>query len=174
MVPIYSINMQLVMKWTLRYLHNVVVIFLPDHTATTMVDWCPSKINGVSGGIIIYESTPKKLDPSQTSRHTVQCSSTAPADWEEVLAIHKLLLILIYSHEELHLHHPSLRSTTVSPRMDFQCLVITVNNSKQRHRRDALELHILSFSWFLKDFLSKSDWEHMLQLKRRLTTAKAE
>lgn len=50
-----------------------------------MVDFSPSKINGMSRRIIIiYESTPKKLDPSQTSTRAVQCSSTAPADWEEV------------------------------------------------------------------------------------------
>lgn len=49
-----------------------------------MVDFSPSKINGMSSRIIMYESTPKKLYPSQNSTHAVQCSSTAPADWEEV------------------------------------------------------------------------------------------
>lgn len=62
-------------------------MFLPDHTGTTMVDFfSPSKINGTSRRIIIYESTPKKLDPSQNSTHAVQRSSTAPAGWEEVLS----------------------------------------------------------------------------------------
>lgn len=50
----------------------------------------------MSRRIIIYESTPKKLDPSQNSTHAAQCSSTAPADWEEVLssitAFHSSLL----------------------------------------------------------------------------------
>lgn len=60
-------------------------MFLPDHTGTTMVDFfSPSEIHGMSRRIIIYESTPKKLDPSQNSTHAVQCSSTAPAGWEEV------------------------------------------------------------------------------------------
>ena len=40
----------------------------------------------MSRRIIIYESTPKKLDPSQNSARAAQCSSTAPADWEEVLS----------------------------------------------------------------------------------------
>lgn len=97
-------------------------------------------------------------------------SSARPADREEVHHPSRFS-ILVYSHAELHLRHLSLRST-VSSKMDFQCVIITVNNLKQRHRGDAPELHILPFHGF-SNFLSKSDLEHMLQLKRTLTTAKA-
>lgn len=40
---------------------SIYTMVLPDHTATTMVDFfSPSKINGMSRRITIYESTPKK------------------------------------------------------------------------------------------------------------------
>lgn len=125
----------------------------------------------MSHRISVYESTPKKLDPSQNSTRAAQCPSTAPADWEEVYHPGRFV-VLLYSHKQLHLHHLSLRSTTVGCKMDLQRGVITVNNLKQRHRRDTSELHILPFHGFT-NFLSKSGLEHTLQLKRTLTTAKA-
>lgn len=131
----------------------------------------PSKINGMTHRIIIYESTPKKLNPSQNSTHAAQCSSTAPADWEEVLSS-ITVFSFSFTHPRNALNHLSLQSMTLGSKMDFQCAIITVNNLKQRHHRDAPELHILPFCGF-SNFLSKSDLEHMLQLKRTLTTAKA-
>lgn len=153
---------------------SIYTMVLPDHTATMMVDFffSPSKINGMSRRITIYESTPKKLDPSQNSTHAVQCSSTAPADWEEVLSsvmgLHSNLLT-----SRIALTPPFSPEHDTQLKMDFQWVIITVNNLKQRHHRDAPELHILPFHGF-PNFLGKSDLEQKLQLKRTSTTAKAE
>ena len=111
-----------------------------------MADCSPSEINSMSSRVIIDESTPKKLYPSPNSTHAVQCSSTALAGWEEVLSsvtvCHSNLLI-----QRIALT-PPFSQTRVSYKMDFQCIIITVNNLKQRHHRDAPELHISPFLKF--------------------------
>lgn len=137
MVPIYSINMQLVKKWTLAL--SIQWFYL-----TTLQLWwwifiyfffSPSKINGMSRRITIYESTPKNARSFPKTAHMqFQCSSTAPADWEEVLSsvtgLHSNLLT-----SRIALTPPCSPEHDSQLKMDFQWVIITVNNFKQRHQQ---------------------------------------